>query len=325
MSVEFGSNLNPKGALPTRELGRTGLRVTTLGFGALELRGMVAGIGRELPPEQAGRILNAVLDAGINYIDVAVDYGHAEEQIGRNISHRRDEFYLASKCGCPLDNSVFLAEERTRFGVPLPRLHDYNKGSIVSAVEQSLRRMKTDYLDIVQFHFSPAREVLEQEGAIGTLLELKEQGKVRFVGCSSILPNIFDHIEMGVFDVLQVPYSILQPEHGQAIDAAAAAGIGVVIRGGVARGEPGEGQGTAQVWELWEEAGLDDLLEGMPATEFVLRATLSNTNSHTTIVGTSNPAHLQENLTAAGKGPLPERVLEEAKRRLAKASRTGCG
>ena len=307
--------------LPTRELGRTGLKITTLGFGALELRGMVAGIGRESRPDQPPGILSAVLDAGINYIDVAVDYGEAEEHIGRNISHRRDEFYLAGKCGCPLDNSLFRPEERTRFGVPLPRLHDYSHSSIVNAIEQSLRRMKTDYLDVVQFHFSPARETLEREGAVETLLELKAQGKVRFLGCSSILPNIFDHIDMGAFDVLQVPYSILQTEHEVAIAAAAAAGIGMVVRGGVARGQPGEGQGTEQVWELWERANLDELLQGMSATEFMLRATLSNPNVHTTIVGTLNPAHLNENAAAAAKGPLPAPVLEEAKKRLQEAAR----
>ncbi len=302
--------------LPTRVLGRTGLEVTTLGFGALELRGMVAGVGRPLSPVQPAKILNAVLDAGINYIDVAVDYGEAEEHIGKNISHRRPEFYLASKCGCPLDNTRFRPEERTRFGVPLPRLHDYSRDNIINACHQSLRRMKTDYLDIVQFHFSPAREVLEQEGAIETLQDLKRQGKIRFLGCSSILPNIFDHIEMEVFDVLQVPYSILQPEHAGAIASAAAAGLGVVIRGGVARGQPGEGQGTAQVWDLWEKAGLDDLLQDMTATEFLLRATISNPNVHTAIVGTLNPAHLRENAAAARKGPLPAPVLQEAKRRL---------
>ena len=302
--------------LPTRVLGRTGLEVTTLGFGALELRGMVAGVGRPLSPGQPAKILNAVLDAGINYIDVAVDYGEAEEHIGKNISHRRSEFYLASKCGCPLDNTRFRPEERTRFGVPLPRLHNYSRDNIINACHQSLRRMKTDYLDIVQFHFSPAREVLEQEGAIETLQDLKRQGKIRFLGCSSILPNIFDHIEMEVFDVLQVPYSILQPEHAGAIASAAAAGLGVVIRGGVARGQPGEGQGTAQVWELWEKAGLDDLLQDMTATEFLLRATISNPNVQTAIVGTLNPAHLRENAAAARKGPLPAPVLQEANRRL---------
>jgi aryl-alcohol dehydrogenase-like predicted oxidoreductase len=303
--------------LPTRTLGRTGLSVTTLGFGALELRGMVAGVGRLLSPGQPAEILNAVLDAGINYIDVAVDYGEAEEHIGKHISHRRSEFYLASKCGCPLDNAGFQPEERTRFGVPLPRFHDYTKDSIVNACHQSLRRMKTDYLDIVQLHFSPTREVLEQEGAIETLQELQRVGKIRYLGCSSILPNIFDHIEMGVFDVLQVPYSILQPEHAEAIAAAAAAGLGIVIRGGVARGEPGAGQGNAQVWDRWERAEPGDLLEGMSATEFLLRATISNTDAHTTIVGTLNPAHLRENVEAVRKGPLPTALLEEANRRMA--------
>ena len=74
MTLPLPDTMEP---LPTRTLGRTGLRVTTLGFGALELRGMVAGVGRPLSPDQPPAILNAVLDAGINYIDVAVDYGEA--------------------------------------------------------------------------------------------------------------------------------------------------------------------------------------------------------------------------------------------------------
>src|SRR5688500_363844 len=84
--------------LPQRTLGRTGLEVTTLGYGAMELRG--APRGRDVSEAQAERILNAVLDAGINFIDTSVDYGVAEERIGRYISHRRSEYFLASKCGC---------------------------------------------------------------------------------------------------------------------------------------------------------------------------------------------------------------------------------
>ena len=81
-----------------RELGKTGLQVTTLGYGAMELRG--APRARDISEEQAETILNKVLDAGINYIDTSVDYGLSEERIGRYISHRRPEYYLASKCGC---------------------------------------------------------------------------------------------------------------------------------------------------------------------------------------------------------------------------------
>ena len=222
--------------LPTRKLGLTGLNVTALGFGALELRGMIAGVGRELKPGQPERILNAVLDAGINYIDVSVDYGEAEEHIGRCIANRRKEFFIASKCGCPPDVSEFLPAERTRFGVPLPRLHDYSRENIIKTFDKSLRRMKTDYVDVLQFHFSPTRELLKQEKAVETLESLKRDGKIRFIGCSSILPNITDHINMGVFDVLQIPYSALQPEHEDTIAAAARAGMGIVIRGGVAKG-----------------------------------------------------------------------------------------
>jgi aryl-alcohol dehydrogenase-like predicted oxidoreductase len=305
--------------LPKRTLGRTGLKVTTLGFGALELRGMVAGVGRPLTRGQPEHILHAVLDAGINYIDVAVDYGEAEEHIGRCIASRRQEFFLASKCGCPLDVTKFSPSERTRFGTPLPRLHDYSRKNIVDAVHQSLRRLKTDYLDVLQFHFSPAKEVLEHEGAIQTLEHLKRDGKIRFLGCSSILPNLTDHIRMGVFDVLQIPYSALQPEHEAAIAHAAKAGAGIVIRGGVARGQPGGGQGSADVWKLWEQAQLRELLEGMSPIEFMLRFTITSRHTHTTIVGTLNPTHLQENVAAVLKGPLPDAVYHEAKRRLAAA------
>jgi len=285
----------------------------------LELRDMVAGVGRPLTPGQPERILNAILDAGINYIDVAVDYGEAEEHIGMCISSRRQEFFLASKCGCPLDVTRFAPHERTRFGVPLPRWHDYSRKNIMDAVHQSLRRMRTDYLDIVQFHFSPAREILEHEGAIETLYDLQRAGKVRFLGCSSILPNLTDHIAMGVFDVLQIPYSALQPEHEAAITKAARGGAGIVIRGGVARGEPGAGQGAADVWKLCEHAKMDELLEDMSATQFLLRFTLTNPDVHTTIVGTLNPVHLHENVAAVLQGPLPAAVYAETKRRLAAA------
>ena len=305
--------------LPKRKLGRTGLNVTALGFGALELRGMVAGVGRELKPGQPERILNAVLDAGINYIDVAADYGEAEGHIGRCIANRRKEFFLASKCGCPPDVSKFLPAERTRYGVPLPHLHDYSRENIIKTCDQSLRRMKTDYLDVLQFHFSPSKNILEQEKAVQTLESLKRDGKIRFLGCSSILPNITDHIKMGVFDVLQVPYSALQPEHEDAIVAAARAGVGIVIRGGVAKGPPGKGQGSADLWDLWDKAELNELLNGEHRTGFMLRFTITNPNIHTTVVGTLDPEHLLENIAAVLKGPLPASVYSEAKRRLAGA------
>ena len=306
------------GRLRMRTLGRTGVEVSVLGFGALELRGDERRFGRLIAPAQADRVLNRVLDAGINLIDTAIDYGEAEAQIGRHIAHRRDEYLLATKAGCALDPAAHDPSERTIFGVVLE--HDYSRANIIAGVEQSLRRLRTDHIDLLQLHFGPTLEELERTGAVETLIGLKQSGKVRFIGSSSMLPNLDDHIALGVFDAFQIPYSALQPEHDAAITRAAQAGAGTIIRGGVARGEPGAGQGAERVWQIWAAAALDDLLDGMARTEFMLRFTISHPDLHTTIVGTLNSAHLTENLAAVERGPLPAVVVAEVKRRVAAAA-----
>ena len=292
--------------LPTKTLGRTGLEVTQLGFGAMELRD--APRGRPVTDDHARAVLNAVLDAGINFIDTSIDYGRSEELIGKHISNRRSEFYLASKCGCPVVPDAIAKGE-----------HQYTRENIVAGVNQSLARMKTDHIDFVQFHGSPSRDTLADHDAIGTLRDLQNEGKIRFLGSSSTLPHIEDHIDMGVFDEFQIPYSALQREHEDIIVRAADAGIGTVIRGGVAKGEPGvSGVSRPVPWAKFDESNLDDLREeGESRTDFLLRFVLSHPHMHTTIVGTQNLDHLRDNVSAALKGPLPPNVYEEAKRRLA--------
>jgi aryl-alcohol dehydrogenase-like predicted oxidoreductase len=299
--------------LPTSTLGRTGLTVTKLGYGAMELRGG-GGTGPtarpSMPPDEADRILNAVLDAGITFIDTSPDYNESEEHIGRAISHRRDEFVLASKCGCPMVIPQ---------GAPRPVPHDYSHDNIVAAVERSLRRMRTDHLDVLQLHMSPSRDLIEREDAVATMQELRDAGKVRFIGSSSTLPNLADHLDMGVFEEFQIPYSGLEREHEELIGAAAAAGAGVVVRGGVAKGEGRGSERNPDRWERWARAGLDDLLDSASPTAFLLRFTISHPGMSTTIVGTANPEHLAENVAAARLGPLPDDIYAEAKRRLAAA------
>jgi aryl-alcohol dehydrogenase-like predicted oxidoreductase len=185
-----------------RRLGRTGADVTILGYGAMELRGVPRGPA--VADEDAGRVLNAVLDGGINLIDTSVDYGKSEELIGRYLGHRRDEYFLASKCGCLLDPPA---------DAPPPYPHDYRPQNVRADVEQSLRRLGTDRLDLVQVHMSPSRAQLEADQTVPTLAALQAEGKVRFIGMSGILPHLPDHIAMGVFDVFQIPYSGLQREH----------------------------------------------------------------------------------------------------------------
>ena len=287
-----------------------GLNVTTLGYGAMELHG--APSGPAVADAMAEKVLNAVLDAGINLIDTSIDYGQSEELIGRFIAHRRREYFLASKCGC-VPGAAMSAE------------HVHTADNIKAGVEQSLRRMKTDYLDLVQFHRSLTRQEFEEHGALDAALALKKEGKVRFLGVSGTLPNLVEQIEMGVFDAFQIPYSALQREHEEIISRAGAAEAGIIIRGGVARGAPSDWQRTyymlpgSSLRERWEKARLDDLLDGLSPLEFTLRFTLSNRDLDTTIVGTRDVGHLSDNIAAALKGPLPESVMEEAMRRLAEA------
>jgi len=267
--------------------------------------------------EAAGALLNAVLDGGINLIDTSIDYGRSEELIGRYVAHRRDEYFLASKCGCLLGPPPP--------GATPPFPHDYSGENIRAGLEQSLRRLKTDHLDLLQVHISPSLAQMEAGGTVETLLSLRQEGKVRFIGMSGTLPNLTDHIAMGVFDVFQIPYSALQREHEDLITAAALAGAGNLIRGGAARGAPAEdkdwkqgplGLSEGEGQRRWEASGIEDLLGDMGRLEFVLRFTLSHPGLSSTIVGTANADHLRSNLAIAEKGPLPADLYEEAKSRL---------
>ena len=143
-------------AIPRRTLGRTDLQVTSLGFGAMELRGGQSG--SSLSDNDAEKLLNQVLDTGINFIDTSIDYGRSEELIGKFISHRRSEYLLASKCGC-VPNA------------PQGSTHDNTAQNIREGVEHSLHTLRTDYLDVVQFHRSLGREEFEAEGALAELLK----------------------------------------------------------------------------------------------------------------------------------------------------------
>src|ERR1700748_1938573 len=109
----------------TRALGHTGANVTILGYGAMELRGQPSSPG--ITDEDAGGLLNAVLDGGINLIDTSPDYGRSEELIAPHLAPRRDEFSLASKCGCLIDPPA---------DTPRPHPHDYSQANVRADVEQ---------------------------------------------------------------------------------------------------------------------------------------------------------------------------------------------
>lgn len=289
--------------METRVMGHTGIEATVLGYGAMELR---YGEADGLSDDEAGRMLHAVLDGGINFIDTAPDYGLSEERIGKFVSGRRDQYTLASKCGCniprPADNP------------DLPG-HIWTRDRLMQNIELSLRRMKTDVIDIWQLH-NPSVEEVEQGELVEAMNEVKRQGKVRHVAISSTSPHITTFIERGWFESYQIPYSGLQRAEEESITAAAVSGAGTIIRGGVAKGEPGIGHGGETAWALWDEANLDELRgPGESRSAFLLRFTITHPHMHTTIVGTRNHDHLAANLKTVEAGPLSQDVYGEVKRR----------
>jgi aryl-alcohol dehydrogenase-like predicted oxidoreductase len=296
--------------LPTSTLGHTGISVTKLGYGAMELR------SARLDEGDVDRLLNTVLDSGINLIDTSPDYGASEEHIGRAISHRRDEYFLASKCGCPVGETVGESG-------PAGREHVFTRLNVRAAVEQSLTRMRTDHVDLVQFHMSPSPATLVEHDSVAELEALRDEGKIRFLGVSGTLPNLPGQIAMGVFDAFQIPYSALERDHEEAISQAARAGAGTIIRGGVARGLPEPAPGYPERFreairvrnERFAQTDISDLLGDMSPMEFLLRFTISHPDLHTTIVGTKSPEHLATNVAAASRGPLPADIYAAAKNR----------
>ncbi len=292
--------------LPTRILGRTGLTVSQLGFGAMEVRGDRIWSGRPCSDEQAHTILNAVLDAGITLIDTANCYGLSELYIGRHLAARREEFILATKCGCQM---VYAGNHDE---TP----HIWTRDNLRRNVADSRLKMRTQRVDLLQLH-NPDVQTVEGGKLVEALQELKQEGAVRFIGCSATAPHLATYISWGVFDAFQIPYSALERRHENLITQAAKAGAGIIIRGGVARGEPGDGLGAADRWATFEKAGLDELrAPGESRTAFLLRFTLSHPHCDTTIVGTLQPEHLAENVAAAQRGALAADVYAEAKRRL---------
>ncbi|MDR8412439.1 aldo/keto reductase [Nonomuraea sp. 3-1Str] len=300
--------------LPTAKLGRTGLRASRLGYGAMELRGPQAW-GRPVSDDEARTVLNTVLDSGVNLIDTSPDYGDAEEHIGRWISHRRDEFILSSKCGCPL-----AAASDPRMFPP----HVYTRANVRACVEQSLRRMRTDHLDILMVHMSPSVAVMRAEETIAEMRALQDEGVIRFTGMSGELPNLPEHIATGAFDVFLLPYSALDRSHEELVGAAAAAGAGTIARGSVARPltAPPEAMPEPMRRPLADRharlaaAGLDDLADGASTMELLLRFILSHRDLDSVIVGSAQVAHVRANVAAARKGPLPAEVYDALRDRL---------
>lgn len=261
--------------LTQNPLGSTGLIAGSLGLGTVKW-GRNQGLKHaafELPADAICEELLAMAEeAGANLLDVAPAYGIAEERLGRLLSGKRDRFLLFSKTG-----EVFQDGQSS---------WDFTAEHTRRSVEESLRRLRTDCLDGVLLHCPRADlEVIINTPALEVLHGMKAQGKVRAVGISTM------SLEGGLAavplcDVLMVAWNTGFHEQQPVIDAAAAAGKGILLK---------------KVLSSGDLSGPPPP-EGMSAAEYRLRAALALPGHPVVIAGTITPSHLAENLAAAGQG-----------------------
>lgn len=215
-------------AASRRPIGRSGLTVSPIGFGAFKIgrnQGIKYAEGYDLPDEAAcGRLLEGVLDLGIDLIDTAPAYGVSEERIGRHLAARREEFILSTKVGEVFEDGA--------------GHYDFSAAAVDASIDESLRRLSTDRLDLVFVHSDGRdREIVDSGETLDALVRRRDRGDIRAIGFSGKTPaGHLAAIETGVVDALMVEYHPLDESQRPILEEANQRGIGVVVKKGLASG-----------------------------------------------------------------------------------------
>lgn len=292
-----------------RILGRTGLRVSEVSLGTVELGmeyGLKEGDESTVPEESdARRLLNRALDSGVNFIDTAAEYGNSEEIIGRALEGRRSDYFLATKCLHRLDEGLDYAASRR---------------SMSESIDRSLSRLRTDHIDLLQVH---GRDNLELElrmirdgEAMDELEKARKAGKVRYLGYSSYSEEAaLEAVGDGRWDALQIACNILDRRYlKRVVPEAQRHGVGVVVRSALLKGALTEKSRfmPERLKPLVEH--VDRLIEIQASTryslpELALRFVLSIPDISTIIVGADRITYLDEAVSASDGQGLSEEIL----------------
>jgi aryl-alcohol dehydrogenase-like predicted oxidoreductase len=241
-----------------RQLGRTGLTVSSVALGTTKLgrnTGVKYPIDFALPSDQdLAALLESARQLGVNLIDTAPAYGESERRLGPFVNSHRDEIVLCTKCGEQYLNGR--------------SIYDFSAPAILASVEQSLRRLRTDHVDILLLHSDGHDvDILTQTDAIDTLSRLKKSGKIRAAGISAkTKAGILEAAR--TLDVIMAPFSQKESSLAEALAEVQGRGLGVLAIKGLFSGH----------------------LEARPAIEFVLRQPFIDA----LVVGTIDPVHLTE-------------------------------
>lgn len=288
--------------MKTRKLGRTGLEVSVLSFGASSL----GSVFRDIDESEGIRTVHEAIDAGINYIDVSPYYGRtrAETLLGKAIRDLpRDRFLLSTKAG--------------RYGL---NDFDFTRGRIVRSLDESLRRLYTDYADILFLHdveFAPAGVIVEE--AVPALQQLKKDGKIRFYGISGLPLQLFETLlpRVDVDVVLSYcHYSLNDTALLNLLPRLEEKGIGLVNASPLSmgllslRGTPDWHPADPELKAACLKAAELCARRGADIAKLAVQFSTSNERIPTTLVSTANPRNIRRN-AAWTEEPIDRELLSE--------------
>jgi hypothetical protein len=232
-------------------------------------------------------VLNAALDAGINFLDTSACYGNSEVLIGKAVSDRRDEFILATKAGHVTGGYEGEA---------------WTPETVRDSIDRSLKRLRTDHLDIVQLHTCSV-EVLERGEVIEVLQDAKQAGKTRAIGYSGDNEGALWAVQSGLFDTLQTSFNLVdQNARLRLFEPAIAQEMGIIAKRPIGNGAWGASAAPSSYAEdYFKRAQTMAELGPIPNAPdhrilLALGFTLAHDAVDTAIVGTQNPEHMRTNI-----------------------------
>jgi aryl-alcohol dehydrogenase-like predicted oxidoreductase len=281
--------------------GNSGFDVSVLGLGA----GQVGD--EKLVESDAAQLLNTALDLGITLIDTARGYGLSEERIGRHLSHRRAEFVLSTKVGYGIEGHA-----------------DWSSGIIEAGVDAALRRLRTDYIDIVHLH-SCELATLQAGDVVDALVRVREKGKIRVAAYSGENQALDWAVAEGRFGGVECSVNLFdQINLGGPLTQARTDGLGVIAKRPLGNApwrfdDRPVGDYAETYWERMRRLAYDTT--GLAWDEFALRFSAWQPEVSSAIVGTASIAHLRHNVEIAAKGPLPADLTIAVRDRFAECGR----
>ena len=305
------------------EFGNTGMKVSEIGFGGSRIGGVFADKNSST---EALRVLRGALDSGINFYDTADLYsqGESEALIGKAFRGRRDQIVIATKGGYtlparrnlikrvkplvrPIVQALGLKRARLPSGFSGALSQDFTPAYLTRALEASLKRLQTDYVDLYQLH-SPRAPFIQTPAfgeALETLAKLKQQGKIRFYGVATEVPEDapFCVAAPGIAS-LQVGFGLIDPEalDQGTIAAARERGLGIIARGCFAGGLLKDGLMQEQLlaaspkWERILAARSLSTTLGRSALDLAFQYCRGTPGVSVTLLGMRVESHLRENL-----------------------------